>query len=246
MAPNFYGFLFAAGESKRFYPFDKKFYQFDFGSLIDLNLTVLQKYGINPIIFVDEHQDYSTFCSIYQNHKNLQMVPVDTREIGSFGTFLEMIKFSKQNKIKDILLFDSDIIFDPTMLDLLLDDPRYKVCLSSPLDYKTNDEVFIFTNKTNIIKKMSKIYHCDSKYNFPKSHFIGITKFCIKEEDEYHRLEKKFINKINNEKRLLHWEEDGIVMFNVHNLITDKKWFELDFYEHIKKCENVYRQIYQK
>lgn len=225
-------YILCAGKSKRFGE-DKRLYNLYFGRLMDIYLSYFSKRKFKTCVFINKNEK-KIFKNEYSKYENINFIEIENKTDCSLNTLYNILHF---NNKKNFLLMDADIIFDFKILEKIIYYSKKSTSsflLSSKFSIKTNDMVYIYENKNNIVKDISKKKK-NSTYK-TKSHFIG---FCF-----IKNFNKKYINNIKNlifcKKN--HWEEDGIIYFNLKNIKTHLMWSEMDTKKDIKRCEYVYQK----
>lgn len=216
-------FILAAGNSIRFGE-DKLQHHFSFGRLIDLSIKNIRKIGIEPFVVTDNPRNFYN-C-------NANIIYKDPKLLGSYGSIISIIDYWEEGS----LILDGDIIYHPEIL-LMVSQCKFNVCASSSLDIITGDELYIFKDLRSKIRLLSKD-KTKSKF-ICESQFIGIVKFQNLNFDLLNRLYDPY-------KKELCWEEDIIPLMNVEDLEFNLPWFEVDFQNHINRCEKVYEEIHKE
>jgi 2-aminoethylphosphonate-pyruvate transaminase len=139
----------------------------------------------------------------------------------------------------DFLLLESDLLYDPTALQLLIDEPYKDVILSSGMT-NSGDEVFIECSPEGFLVNMSKD---TSKLNKIDSELVGISKVSL---STYQRMCSIAGEHFKNNMRT-DYESVMVLTGKTHPFFVlvspSLIWCEIDSPEHYRRAVN---HIYPK
>jgi 2-aminoethylphosphonate-pyruvate transaminase len=199
-------------------------------TLIERSIDVLMKHGIKKVIIgtgfrSEYYEKLSQLDDTIACFKNPLF-----QDSGSFYTFYNMRDIIKG----DILLLESDILYEERAISALMEHVKNSVILASGRT-NSSDEVYVETDQDNYLKILSKDI---SKLSKVDGELVGISRFS---EKTY-----KFLFKWadNNQKlaRHIHYE-DAITQNCSTNpvyieMIEDLIWTEIDTVEHYENANN--------
>ena len=221
------------GNKTKFMP--KGFIEFDKIPIIERSIRFLLERGIEKIIIGTGH------CHEYYDDLAKKIPEIETRfntryaQCGSMGTLEACDPYVSGN----ILLLESDLLYDPKGLDLLLKNPQTDLILASG---KTNsgDEVYLEVDKEHNIRKISKNAN-DLSDIFAE--LVGITKlsrktlslmcaFAASQRDKIPAMEyETALYSIREQARIKVLKEENLI------------WCEIDDESHLIRAANL---IYPK
>ncbi|MFF2178483.1 2-aminoethylphosphonate aminotransferase [Lysinibacillus sp. NPDC058147] len=222
--------ILAAGIGSRLRPYTdnqpKGFLQIykDVPSLIELSIEALQQNGITNIIIGTGYRN-----NFYEDLANRMpnVTCIHSPEYESTGSLETLMQIFPHILGKDILLLESDLLYDPNGIRELMWHREPNVILASN-PTNSNDEVYIETTDSFNLINLSKN---KSELNTTYGELVGITKLSAA------LLEN--INKLYNEKlECAMWDyEDALVALAHQNIFVHKiaeyTWCEIDNEEHL-------------
>lgn len=214
----------------------KGFLEIDGQSLIDRSIRCLLSRGIRRIIIGTGyfHEHFDLLRDTYP-----QISTFRNPEFATSGSMYTL--YVLQHLIPDrFLLLESDLLYDPVALDLVLDDARPDIVLASG---KTNsgDEVYIQHSPDGFLQNMSKdttiLEHISGE-------LVGISKIT----PELMKRMASFAEKDFGAGRKMMNYEDALVGSSAHykifiKVIQDLAWCEIDDETHL---ERALTQVYPK
>lgn len=235
--------ILAAGMGTRIRPLSneipKAFIEIDNVPLIIRSLSQLNDIGIKDVIIVVGYMDTYFKKHLDIKFKNIKIKYILNKEYSKTGS---MYSLSQTEGLldDDILLLESDLLYEKRALQILLESPESDEILVAPLS-GSGDEVYICVNNENQLIDLGK--------NIPNKNkaigeLVGISKLSFnflkqlykKAKEDYQRNEKNY-----------HYEE---VIFKLSRtypikckLIENLNWIEIDNYEDLKRAINI---IYPK
>lgn len=235
--------LMAAGKGSRLgdltSDIPKSFLKIKGKSLIDININMLKKAGIDDIIIVTGcHAD--KFEEKFNGAVGIKLVYNPfysfTNVIGSFYMGMEYLR-------DDFIYMHADTICDPSILEALIQDNAE---IALPVDTKPCDEeamkVKCECGHIRYISKKLNVEDCDGE-------FIGIAKI---KKTVIADLKRKTVELLRNEAFSEYFEAaiQGLLdeeKFNAEMLDTEKKfWSEIDFEEDYQRAEReIVRELYE-
>jgi 2-aminoethylphosphonate-pyruvate transaminase len=208
-------------------------------TLIERSIAILMKHGIKNVIigsgfrseFYEKISQQDDTISCFKNPMY--------QDSGSFYTFYNMRELLNG----DILLLESDILYEERAISALVKHVKNDVILASGRTY-SSDEVFIETDRENYLKILSKDI---SKLSKVDGELVGISRIS---RETYRSL---FKWAANNEKlaRHIHYE-DAIAQNCKTNpiyieTIRDLIWTEIDTENHYENArDNILPKIKKK
>ena len=230
--------ILAAGLGSRFGERTKNqpkgFVEVEGEALIERSIRLLKEQGIQNIIIGTGHQN--------QHYKNIKakynLTIYENEEYSTTGSIFTL-SLAKPFVSTDILLLESDILYQPKALESLLNDEHNNSILTSGFT-QSNDEVYVSAdesmNLTGLSKKPESFDHIIGE-------LVGISKISY---DLFSDLEK-FVNSDLTHKK---WDyEMGIVAFSKKHhvkalLNKEIVWCEIDNETHLVRAINeIYPQL---
>lgn len=223
--------ILAAGLGSRLRPYTdtqpKGFLQIyeDIPSLIELSIDALQQNGITNIIIGTGYRN-----AYYEDlaKKIPKVTCIHSPKYDSTGSLETLMQIYPHVLGEDILLLESDLLYDPNGIRELMWHREPDVVLASN-PTNSNDEVYIETTESyNLINLSKNITELKSTYG----ELVGISKLSAS------LLES--INKLYNEKpECSKWDyENALVALAHHNIFVHKipqyTWCEIDNEEHLE------------
>ncbi len=235
--------ILAAGMGTRIKPLSNKipkaFIEIGNIPLIIRSLNNLYNIGIKDVIIVIGYMEEYFRNQIGFKYKEIKITYILNKEYSITGS---MYSLSQTESVidDDILLLESDLLYELRALKTLIDSHESDEILVAPLS-GSGDEVFICVNKENQLTDLGKDI---AKKNDAIGELVGISKLSFnfikqlfkRAKEDYQRNEKNY-----------HYEEVIFKLSKTYpikcNLIHDLNWIEIDNYEDLKRAINV---IYPK
>lgn len=208
----------------------KSFVEIKGKKLIDYNLKLLEKYGVDEIIIVTGYQ-CGAFEELTRGMENVKLVYNPFYEmmnvLGSFYMGMNMLN-------DDFIYLHADTICEPKIFEKLV---RMEADVLLPVDYKICDDEAMKVRSENgnvvqITKKMSN--------ELADGEFIGIAAFkkrvlpALKEKTKQLMTEKAFNEYFESAIQRLIDDEN----FDIETVSTDGAfWAEVDFIEDYKRAD---------
>ncbi len=236
--------ILAAGLSKRLRPITDNIPKclIELGDKTILQMTIdnVLKNGINEFVMVTGYREKMIKDFISNNYPDLNITYITNSGYENNNNSYSL--WLTKDYIKgDIILLDSDILFDFRIISLLL-EAKYTDCLAVTVHNLGEEEIKVIIDNSN------KIQHIGKKLN-PKDCFgesIGIEKFSnnfFKQLGEV--LERKIVTENNvNEFYEASFQE---LIYNRNSIyaidVSNYKCMEIDFPEDIKKAEILSKEL---
>lgn len=229
--------ILAAGMGKRLKPLTenlpKALIPINGRPLIQYSLDNLKKANIENITLVVGFME-NLFKEKLKNYKIDYITNEEFETTGSMNSLLKT-----EGKInEDILLLESDLLYEPRALTTLLNAIEKNLILIAPIS-NSGDEVFIHFNELGYLEKLSQNPNDKDKAN---GELAGITK-----------LSKEFLNwlyyiaKKDKKSKTKHYEE---VIYELSKkfpikclLINDLIWTEIDTKKDLERAEKIFKKI---
>lgn len=164
--------ILAAGQGQRIrahHTLPKGFIEVNDYKLIDYSLEILRSFGITDILLVTGYRAES-YDALSEQTGCFQTIY--NPEYATYGN-LYSFYVTREHIHDDILLVESDIIYEPRAIDLLLHSPHEAVTLlSGPT--RSNDEVYVET-ENHFVTNMSKRKH-ELRADKITGEFTGLTR----------------------------------------------------------------------
>lgn len=238
--------ILAAGMGKRLKPLTddkpKAFLPINEKEIIYYSLEKLESDDIYEVIIVTGFMDSYLKKKLGNRYGSIDIEYVTNKEYGSTGS---MYSLSKTEGIvdDDILLLESDLIYEGRAIDMLIDHPYPDVILASSVR-GTGDEVYIHANDDGFITDLGKNIEDTGAIG----ELVGITKLSLpflnklyrKAEDDYRKGKKNY-----------HYEEVIFKLSKEHPVkclyAEDLIWTEIDTYSDLEYARNeIYPRIKSK
>lgn len=226
--------ILAAGRGQRIrehHTMPKGFIKINDTPLIIYSLEILRSYGIDDITLITGYQNE---CYDQLAQKTGWFKTLYNPEFATYGN-LYSFYVAKQIINQDILLVESDIIYEPKAIKILLEASEQDVILvSTPSG--SNDEVYVETQE-NILTTMSKQRHALNLTNI-LGEFVGLTRLSL-------AASTALLDLCEADTQLCqqgHYDEDGLVRLSTRiplscHLAKDLKWSEIDNLTQLKRAQ---------
>ncbi len=242
--------ILAAGLAKRLRPYTndtpKCLLDLGKGNILQHTVNNIISCGINEFIFVVGFKAHLIENFINTNFSNIKTKFILNSDYennnNSYSLWLTK-DFVKDN----ILLLDSDILFDKAIVKKLLDSP-YSTCIALKNHKADEEQIKVIKDKDNRIVKIGKDVDIDKS----AGESIGIEKlskdFLI---EMYKILDRKIINEKNvNEfyevtfQELINRNNDLLNMYAVD--VSEYECLEVDTKEDFQKAKNLFKKLEYK
>lgn len=239
--------ILAAGMGTRLRPLTdeipKAFLEIDSIPLIKRSLDNLLEIGIKELIIVVGYMEEYFKKNIGNHYKKLTITYITNPEYLTTGS---MYSLSQTEGLidNDILLIESDLLYEKIALEALVDSTEPSEILVAPIS-GSGDEVYICVNKNNELINLGKNIKKKDKVI---GELVGISKLSL---DFLLKLfERAKEDYVNNEKNY-HYEEVIFELSKTHpikcRLINELSWIEIDNINDLKRAiEIVYPKIKEK
>jgi choline kinase len=239
--------ILAAGLGKRLKPvtdiLPKGLIEIRGKSLLEYSLNALSQNGIKEVIIIVGFLHKAIKQKFKEDYSGLKITYVLNKEYSKTGS---MYSFSKVKEIikGDIILLESDLLYEPNAIKVLLDFARKDAILVSRLS-GSRDEVYICVDDNQRIIELGKNINEQSRKK-AVGELVGISKFSReflselfeKAEEDY---EKGKLN-YHYEECVFATSKSGRPVYAV--LCKDLTWIEIDNENDLKKArEQVYSRI---
>jgi choline kinase len=238
--------ILAAGMGTRLRPMTEKLpkglVKIEGKSLLEYSLEALKANGINNIMIVTGFYGESIKKELDNKHKDMIIEYVENKEYATTGS---MYSFSKLKNIlnEDILLLESDLIYDKNAIKTILESKEKDVILIAKL-LNSGDDVYICADEENKLTCLGKKITEEEKKH-AKGALVGISK-----------LSKEFLTELFKEadqnysdgEKDYHYEECIFETSKIRTpvyveLCKDLNWIEVDNESDLKRAK---KEIYPK
>lgn len=200
-------------------------------TLVQRSIRLLQEAGLGPVTLVVGH--------MAEHYQKLPEAPLcltnaDYATTGSLRSLL----IAHRHLQDDLVVLESDLVYEPRALERLLACPQPNVILASGFT-GAGDEVYVDAPGARL-RNLSK----DRAAFTPMGEFVGINRFS-------HQL-LQALESWGESHPEAHYESDGLVALcdrhPVHvELIADLIWCEVDDPEHWRRCQTeIYPRLLEK
>ncbi len=234
--------ILAAGLGSRirdFHALPKGFIRIGDQPIIQESIRKLNQYGVNDILIVTGYaaNHYDAFA------KDKKMTTCFNPHYHCYGSLFSL--YCARDWIKnDFLVLESDIIYESSAIDSVLNDPHRTIILLSGTT-QSGDEVYVEAKNKNLIRMSKQKDQLNEDHIYGE--FVGINKLSFK---GYQQL----IQHLEKNTELLqkgHYEEQGIVAMTAFTDVfclkkSDLLWCEIDHYLQFEKAKKVYEKIKNK
>ena len=236
--------IVAAGMGTRIRPLSneipKAFIEIGDVPLIIRSLDNLNSIGIKDVIIVVGYMEEYFRTQLGSNFKEIKITYVLNNEYANTGS---MYSLSQTEGIidDDILLLESDLLYEQRALDILINSPEPSEILVAPLS-GSGDEVYIIVNNENELIDLGKNIMNKTE---AIGELVGISKLSLKFlSDLYKKAKEDYQRNENN----YHYEESIFKLSKTYpikcKLIENLSWIEIDNYKDLKiALEEIYPKI---
>lgn len=201
--------------------------------LIKYSLDNIRDAGISDAVIVTGFMEDMFKRELGKCYNGIDIQYISNHEYEKTGSMYSLSK-TERRLDDDIILLESDLLYEPRAIKELLNSPYPDVILVAPIS-GSGDEVFIYFDKSGYLKDLGK----SIKHEI-KGELAGITKLSrklLKELYETAREDYK-IGEIN-----YHYEETMFKLSKKYPIkclfIEDLTWIEIDKKEDLKKGRRI-------
>ncbi|MCH8003682.1 MAG: phosphocholine cytidylyltransferase family protein [Nanoarchaeota archaeon] len=239
--------ILAAGMGIRLRPmtehYPKGLIEIDGRTLLECSLDALKEIGINDVIIVTGFYSSSIKKKFDGEYNGTKLKYIENDMYSTTGS---MYSFSKAKKLinEDILLLESDLLYDKNALKTLLNSEFRDVILVAEL-LNSGDDVYICTNERNEITNLGKKIPEEDKKQVLGA-LVGISKYSKR---FLPKLFKKAEQEFANNELNYHYEETVFATSKLGNpiyaeLCKGLNWIEIDNENDLKRAkEDIYFKI---
>jgi len=152
------GVILAAGRGERLRPvtdnLPKGLITLNSRTLLEYSLSALAACGIRKVIIVVGYLAGEVKSRLGASYAGVELVYVESREYATCGSMLSLY-LARDLITEDIVLLESDLIFDPSAIDTLIQSGKRNVILVAPCR-GNGDEVFIHTDPAGHLTGLGK------------------------------------------------------------------------------------------
>lgn len=215
----------------------KGFITIDKKPIIEESLQILQNAGIKNILIVTGYEatHYEKLATQYEG------VETTFNKEYSTGASLSSLYYAKDWVDEDIVVLESDLIYESSAIKKILDALEENIILVSG-ETNSGDEVYVEAHNQQLIN-MSKNPAELNKENI-LGEFVGINKLSLA---SYRAL----ISLCDENPALIrkgHYETNGLVTLSktqpIHCLkLQDLLWCEIDNFAHLERAKKIYKEM---
>ena len=239
--------ILAAGTGQRLRPITdnlpKCLIQIGEKTLLEYSLDALRKSGIGEVIIVTGFLENMIKEKIGNNYKDVKITFILNEKYDRTGSMYSLSQAKSAIKDKDILLLESDLLYEPQAIKTALNSPFKDCILVSDLS-NSGDEVYICVDENFRLRDLGKNVPFESKIN-ALGELVGISRYS---KELLELLFKKAEEDYSQGEFLRHYEE---FVFSVNQLgypvyallCKGLAWIEIDKKEDLERAEQV---IYPK
>ena len=211
-------------------------------SLIKRLLKILIKYKVNDIVLVVGYKQEVLIDYISKLELDIKVTYIYNKEYNTTNNIYSLFLAKPEILKEDILLLESDLIFDEQVIEKLISSPEKNLAVVSSyehwmdgtcvkIDEKKNITNFIFSNDFNF-NFTDKLYKTVNIYKFSldfmKSYMILLETYLkIKDKKDYYETIFKYLIQIKPK------ELKALVLDN-------EKWYEIDNKEDLEIAEGLF------
>lgn len=240
--------ILAAGVGKRLKPLTqtlpKGLITMGGKSLLEHSLDALEENGIKETIIVVGYLKEAVKEKLSDEYKGIRITYVVNEEYGKTGSMYSFSKAKDAIRGNDVLLLESDLLYDYTALPILI-NAEFNNCILVAEVSNSGDEVYICVDKNQRIIGLGKNIPEENKKN-AVGELVGISRFSKeflsqlfrKAEEDYKRGELNY----HYEECVFAVSKQGKPVYAV--LSRDLVWVEIDKESDLKRAqEYVYPKI---
>lgn len=240
--------ILAAGSGQRLRPvteqLPKCLIQIREKTLLEYSLEALNNNGINEVIIVTGFLSDMIKKEIGNSYKDVKITYVINDSYDQTGSMFSLSQAKDAIKDNDILLLESDLLYDPKAIKTALNSP-FKDCILVADLSNSGDEVYICVDENFRLTDLGKDIPFENKIT-AIGELVGISKFS---NEFLKRLFKRAEEDYLREEFLRHYEEcvfsvdkSGYPVYAV--LCKGLAWIEIDKQEDLERAvQEVYPQI---
>jgi len=211
--------------------------------LLKHSLDTLKRSDVSEVIFVVGYRGELIIREFGAQYKNLKIRYVKNESFSATGS---MYSFSQAKDLidDDILLLESDLLYESKAIDALLTAPSKDALLIAGL-LNSGDDVYVCADAKDRVTYIGKTLKKEYKNNV-KGALVGISKFS---RSFLRRLFEKAANDYANNERNYHYEECVLETSLQGNpvdvvLSNNLNWIEVDTEHDYKRAkEEIYPRI---
>ena len=235
--------ILAAGMGTRLRPLSnnipKAFVEIDNVPLIIRSLENIKSFDIKDVIIVVGYKGVYFKKKISNKYKKIKIKYVLNEDFSNTGSMYSLSK-TEGFVDDDILLFESDLLYEKKAIQCLLDSKEPNEILVATLS-GSGDEVYIVVNENNELINLGKSI---TNKKDTIGELVGISKLSLDFLTELYKLAK--VDYDNNNLNY-HYEEIIFKLSKTYpikcELIRDLNWIEIDNLEDLNRAKNI---IYPK
>jgi len=239
--------ILAAGLGKRLRPITenipKAFLEINNKPLINYSLENIELAGLKDVIIVTGFMDSYFREKLGEQFNKLSIKYVKNSEYKNTGSMFSLSKI-KHIINDDIILLESDLLYEKKALSLLLNSEFKDVILISKKS-GSGDEVFICVDKNYRITDLGKNISKEKKKN-SIGELVGISKLSMNFQKVLYREAnqdyKNNIKKLHYEECIFETSKQGYPIYGLFD--EELIWIEIDKYDDLKKAKDyIYPKI---
>jgi 2-aminoethylphosphonate-pyruvate transaminase len=238
--------ILAAGMGTRLRPMTeslpKGLIEIDGKSLLQRSLENISKFDIKEVIIVTGFYSEHLKKSIGKSFKGIPITYVENNQFSNTGSMFSMSK-AKELITDDILLLESDLLYEEKAIQCLLESKHSNAILTSSLLH-SGDDVYVCTNDEDVLTNLGKNIPEEEKIK-SKGALVGISKyskdflnilFSHAEEDYKNQ-------KVNDhyEERIFSTVQQGYPAHAEH--CEELNWIEIDNEQDLERAN---KEVYPK
>ncbi len=231
--------IMAAGRGERLKPLTntcpKALIKIGKKTLIEYSLNNLKKVGISKAIIITGHLENLIKEKLGDSYQGINISYVSNKEYSTTGSMYSL-SLAEELINEDILLLESDLLYEFKALESLLDSSEPDLILTAPIS-GSGDEVFIIIDRLGKLIDLGKnIKDKDKSYG----ELVGITKLSVSFSKEMFKIAK---DDYDQGKKKHHYED---VIYKTSKSCSvkclredDLSWIEIDKEDDLKRAKEV-------
>ncbi|MGL4393633.1 MAG: NTP transferase domain-containing protein [Brevinema sp.] len=200
--------------------------------LVQRSIDILQEFGVENIVIVTGHLKH-----FYEElaQKNTNVSTVENPRYAETGSMASFHYAKNLVEGKNVLLLESDLIYEKRTVQTLVEDARESVMMLS--DIQHTDDDYFFELEGDVLGKLSK--DVPTK---PYGELVGVTKISA----NYASRMWKHFEQVNNDYIGYEYCIEAIGNMG-YALVNDLVWSEIDSHIHLERVEkDIYPKLIQK
>lgn len=231
--------ILAAGRGERLRPLTdtlpKPLIKIGEKTLIEYSLDNLKKIGITEVIIITGFLENLIKEKIGNSYQGINLFYVSNKEYSTTGSMYSLSR-AEEMITEDILLLESDLLYEPKALKLLIDSSELDLVLVAPLS-GSGDEVFISVDKSDKLVDLGKEIKekdgaCGELAGITKLSLPFLKKLFETAREDYKQNETKY-----------HYEETIFKLSKTYAVkcLMNKNlnWIEIDTENDLRQAKNV-------